>query len=116
MYKQSYLGQFVAFSFQPLLFLDNMMIYRSSRKLCNLLLCVLLLYDVIMTVKPQSVLRNTGGCVLILAVIDEWLASFSAFFFLFSTIGFSIIASYLIENLMSSFNLLSNIEYAGGKV
>ena len=78
------------------------MIYRSSGKLCNSLLCVLLPCDVIITVKPQSVLRNTGGCDLILAVIDQWLASFSAFFFfLFSTIGFSIIASYLIENLMS---------------
>ena len=81
MYKQSYLGQFVAFSFQPLLFVDNMMIYRSSGKLCNLLLCVLLPCDVIITVKPQSVLRSIGGCDLILAVIDQWLASFSAFFF-----------------------------------
>ena len=63
------------------------MIYRSSAKLCNLLLCVLLPCGVIIIVKPQSVLRNTGGCDLILAVIDQWLASFSAFLFFFSTIG-----------------------------
>ena len=78
-----------------------MMIYRLSETLCNLLLCVLLPCDAIITVKPQSVLRNTGGCDLILAVIDQWLASFSAFFFLFSTICFSIIASYLNDNIIT---------------